>query len=138
MSDQAVNTIKFLAVDAIEQANSGHPGLPMGCADFAHVLMTRFLRVNPDVPDWTDRDRFVLSAGHGSMLLYSMLHLLGFDVSMPSGDVLGFPGLGLPDHTYIDNGADFVGGAQAQSHDLKLGLDDFSLSPDIDRIGASS
>ncbi len=78
----AVNTIRFLAVDAVEQAKSGHPGMPMGMADAAFVLWTRFLRYRPDDPAWPDRDRFVLSAGHGSMLLYALLHLAGFDLPL--------------------------------------------------------
>lgn len=77
-----INTIRFLAVDAVEKANSGHPGLPMGAAPMAYVLWTKFLRFNPHNPHWPDRDRFVLSAGHGSMLLYSLLHLTGYDLSM--------------------------------------------------------
>jgi transketolase len=77
-----VNTIRFLSVDAVEKANSGHPGLPLGAAPMAYVLWTRFLRFNPADPEWFDRDRFVLSAGHGSMLLYSLLHLTGFDLSL--------------------------------------------------------
>jgi transketolase len=78
----AVDTIKMLSVDAIEKANSGHPGLPMGAANLAFVLWTRYLRFNPREPHWPNRDRFVLSAGHGSMLLYSLLHLSGFDLTM--------------------------------------------------------
>jgi transketolase len=78
----AVNTIKFLAVDAIEAAKSGHPGLPMGAADFAYVLWSRYLRHDPRDPTWPDRDRFVLSGGHGSMLLYALLHLTGYDLSL--------------------------------------------------------
>ncbi|PYT07546.1 MAG: transketolase [Acidobacteria bacterium] len=78
----AVNTIKMLAVDAVEKAKSGHPGMPMGAADYTYVLWTRFLRYNPQDPAWPDRDRFVLSAGHGCMLLYAMLHLAGFDMPM--------------------------------------------------------
>lgn len=78
----AVNTIRFLSIDAIEKANSGHPGLPMGAAPMAYVLWTRFLKHNPKNPDWFNRDRFVLSAGHGSMLLYSMLHLTGYDLAL--------------------------------------------------------
>ncbi|MBE3551959.1 MAG: transketolase [Kyrpidia tusciae] len=78
----AVNTIRTLAIDAIERANSGHPGMPMGAAPMAFVLWTRFLRHNPDDPRWPDRDRFVLSAGHGSMLLYSLLHLSGYDLTL--------------------------------------------------------
>jgi transketolase len=78
----AINTIRFLAVDAVEQAKSGHPGLPMGMADAAFVLWIRFLRYRPQDPAWPDRDRFVLSAGHGSMLLYAILHLAGYDLPL--------------------------------------------------------
>jgi transketolase len=82
LARSAVNTIKFLAVDAVEKANSGHPGMPMGAADVAFVLWSRFLRYDPKHPQWQDRDRFVLSAGHGCMLLYGLLHLAGFDLSL--------------------------------------------------------
>ena len=82
LSRLAVNTIKMLSVDAVEKARSGHPGLPMGAADYAFVLWTRFLRFNPRDPDWPNRDRFILSAGHGCMLLYSLLHLSGYDVTL--------------------------------------------------------
>lgn len=78
----AVNTIRTLCIDAVERAKSGHPGLPMGAAPMAYVLFTRSMRYTPSAPDWTDRDRFVLSAGHGSMLLYSLLHLTGYDLTM--------------------------------------------------------
>jgi transketolase len=78
----AINTIRFLSVDAVQQANSGHPGLPLGAASMAYVLWTRFLRHNPINPQWPNRDRFVLSAGHGSMLLYSLLHLTGYDLPL--------------------------------------------------------
>lgn len=78
----AVNTIKTLAMDAVQKANSGHPGMPMGAADYAYILWSRYLRHNPADPQWPDRDRFILSAGHGSMLLYSLLHLSGYDVSL--------------------------------------------------------
>ncbi len=78
----AINTIRFLSVDAVEKANSGHPGLPMGAAPMAYVLWTRFLKHNPTHPGWVNRDRFVLSAGHGSMLLYSLLHLTGYDLPL--------------------------------------------------------
>ena len=73
------NAIRVLSMDAVEAAKSGHPGMPMGMADVATVLFTRFLKFDPQAPDWPDRDRFVLSAGHGSMLIYAMLHLLGFE-----------------------------------------------------------
>lgn len=78
----AVNTIKMLSVDAIEAAGSGHPGLPMGCADIAFILWNDFVRFNPEDSSWPNRDRFVLSAGHGSALLYSLLHLFGFDLGL--------------------------------------------------------
>lgn len=77
-----VNTIRTLSIDAVQRANSGHPGLPMGNASMAFVLWTRFLKHNPRDPFWPDRDRFVLSPGHGSMLLYSLLHLTGYDLSL--------------------------------------------------------
>jgi transketolase len=82
LDERAINTIRFLSVDAVQKANSGHPGLPMGAAAPAYVLWTRFLRHNPSDPAWPDRDRFVLSAGHGSMLLYSLLHLTGYDLPL--------------------------------------------------------
>jgi transketolase len=77
-----VDTIRTLAMDAVQRANSGHPGLPMAMAPVAHVLYTQFMRFDPEAPDWPDRDRFVLSAGHGSMLLYAILHLTGHTVSL--------------------------------------------------------
>lgn len=77
-----VNTIRTLSMDAVQAANSGHPGMPMGMADVAYVLWKKFLKHNPKNPQWFDRDRFILSAGHGSMLLYSLLHLTGYDLSL--------------------------------------------------------
>jgi transketolase len=77
-----INTIRTLAMDAVQAANSGHPGLPMGAATVAYVLWTRFLKHTPANPQWPDRDRFILSAGHGSMLLYGLLHLTGYDLSL--------------------------------------------------------
>jgi transketolase len=86
MSDEldqlCINTVRFLSVDAVQKANSGHPGMPLGAAPMAYVLWTRLLKHNPRNPDWFDRDRFILSAGHGSMLLYSLLHLTGYDLSL--------------------------------------------------------
>jgi transketolase len=76
------DTIRTLSMDAVQKANSGHPGMPMGMADVAYVLWTKYLKHNPSNPDWADRDRFILSAGHGSMLIYSLLHLTGYDVSL--------------------------------------------------------
>jgi transketolase len=82
VEDRCINTIRILSADAVQNANSGHPGMPMGAAAMAYVLWTRFLRHNPRNPQWFDRDRFVLSAGHGSMLLYSLLHLTGYDLPL--------------------------------------------------------
>ena len=82
LTNRAINTIRFLSADAVQQANSGHPGLPMGAAAMAFVLWTRHLHHNPHNPKWPGRDRFVLSGGHGSMLLYSLLHLTGYDLSL--------------------------------------------------------
>lgn len=73
-----INTIRMLSINMVQEANSGHPGMPMGAAPMAYVLWTRFLKHNPQNPTWPDRDRFVLSAGHGSALLYSLLHLTGY------------------------------------------------------------
>jgi len=82
LEQRCINTIRFLSADAVQKANSGHPGLPMGAAAIAHTLFTRHLRFDPRDPAWPDRDRFVLSAGHGSMLLYSLLYLTGYDVGL--------------------------------------------------------
>ncbi len=82
IEELAITTIRTLSIDAIEKAKSGHPGMPMGAAPMAYTLWTKFMNHNPANPNWFNRDRFVLSAGHGSMLLYSLLHLSGYDVSM--------------------------------------------------------
>jgi transketolase len=82
LQTRAINTIRFLAADAVQQANSGHPGLPMGGAAMAYTVWTRHLRHNPRNPNWPGRDRFILSGGHGSMLLYALLHLTGYDLPM--------------------------------------------------------
>jgi len=82
LQTRAINTIRFLSADAVQKANSGHPGLPMGAAAMAYALWTRHLRFNPRNPNWFGRDRFILSGGHGSMLLYSLLYLTGYDLSL--------------------------------------------------------
>ncbi len=82
MNELCINTIRFLAVDGVQKANSGHPGMPMGCAPIAFLLYTKIMKHNPANPKWLNRDRFVLSAGHGSMLLYSTLHLCGYNIPM--------------------------------------------------------
>ena len=89
----AVDTLRFLAVDMVQAANSGHPGMPMGAAPMAWALWSRHLRHDPAAPDWADRDRFVLSAGHGSALLYGLLHIFGYD--LPEDELRGFRQLGL-------------------------------------------
>jgi transketolase len=125
-----INTIRFLAVDAVQKANSGHPGLPLGAAPMAYVLWTRFLRHNPVNPQWFDRDRFVLSAGHGSMLLYSLLHLTGYALPLEQikqfrqwGSITpGHPERGLTPGVEITTGplgqgfGNGVGMAMAEAH----------------------
>ena len=83
------NAVRFLSIDAVEKANSGHPGLPMGMADVATVLFKHFLKFNTKNPNWLNRDRFILSAGHGSMLLYSLLYLTGYK-SISLDDIKSF------------------------------------------------
>lgn len=90
---QMANAIRFLSADAIEKSNSGHPGMPLGMADVATVLFTKFMKLDASQPHWFDRDRFVLSAGHGSMLMYSLLYLLGYkDIGIE--DIKNFRQLG--------------------------------------------
>ena len=105
---ELANAIRALSMDAVQRANSGHPGMPMGMADIAQVLWRDFLRFNPANPEWVDRDRFVLSNGHGSMLLYSVLYLTGYPMTIE--DIKGFRQLGskTPGHP---------------EHDLKLGIE---------------
>ena len=82
IEEKSINTIRLLAVDAIQKAKSGHPGMPMGCAPIAYILYAKLMTHNPENPSWMNRDRFILSGGHGSMLLYSILHLSGYDLSL--------------------------------------------------------
>ena len=82
LAERSINVIRGLAIDAVEKAQSGHPGMPMGAAPMAYALWQNFLRHDPSDPKWPDRDRFVLSAGHGSMLLYALLHLTGYDLPL--------------------------------------------------------
>lgn len=127
---RAINTLRFLSADAVQKANSGHPGLPMGAAAMAYIIWTRHLRHNPRNPKWAGRDRFILSGGHGSMLLYSLLHLTGYDLPL---DVLqdfrqwgsltpGHPEYGLTPGVEVTTGplgqgfANGVGMAIAASH----------------------
>ena len=89
---EAINALRVLSIDAVQAANSGHPGLPLGAAPMAYVLFTEFMKFNPQDPNWPDRDRFVLSAGHGSALLYSLLYLTGYD--LPLEELKNFRQLG--------------------------------------------
>jgi transketolase len=114
----AVNTIRFLAADAVQQANSGHPGLPMGAAPMAYVLWTRYLKHSPSNPRWPDRDRFVLSAGHGSMLLYALLHLTGYDLSLDDIKAFRQWGSRTPGHPEHD----LTPGVEATTGPLGQGL----------------
>src|SRR5512136_1454414 len=82
IDELCINTIRFLALDAVQKANSGHPGTPLGAAPMAYVLWDRFLKHNPREPKWPDRDRFILSPGHASAMLYALLHLTGYDLSL--------------------------------------------------------
>ena len=102
LAQKCINTIRFLAADAVQKANSGHPGLPMGMADVAYVLWTQAMKYNPANPAWVDRDRFVLSAGHGSMLLYNMLYLTGYPMTLDQIEHFRQWGSKTPGHPEYD------------------------------------
>jgi transketolase len=123
--DRMANAIRALAMDAVEQAKSGHPGLPMGAADIATVLFTRFLKFDPADPAWPDRDRFVLSAGHGSMLIYAVLHLLGYE-RMTIDEIKRFRQLGslTPGHpeNFITPGVETTTGPLGQGFANAVGM----------------
>ncbi|MDY6847009.1 MAG: hypothetical protein SVP52_07725, partial [Chloroflexota bacterium] len=130
IEEKSINTIKFLSLDAVQKANSGHPGLPLGCSGIAYALWMKILKYNPENPKWFDRDRFVLSGGHGSMLLYSMLYLTGYDIPMEAlksfrqwGSITpGHPEYGLTPGVEVTTGplgqgfANGVGMAIAEAH----------------------
>jgi len=130
IEELAINTVRLLSVDAVQKANSGHPGMPMGAAPMAHVLWSKYLHFDPKQPHWPNRDRFVLSAGHGCMLQYSLLHLTGYDVSMNdlkqfrqlNSKTAGHPEYGLIDGVDVTTGplgqgfANAVGFAIGQKH----------------------
>ena len=123
--DRMANAIRALAMDAVEQAKSGHPGLPMGAADIATVLFTQVLKFDPADPNWPDRDRFVLSAGHGSMLLYALLHLLGYE-AMTIDQIKNFRQLGsmTPGHpeNFITPGIETTTGPLGQGLANAVGM----------------
>jgi transketolase len=130
LQERAINTLRFLSADMVQQANSGHPGLPMGCAALAYTLWTRHLRHSPQNPAWPDRDRFILSGGHGCALLYSLLHLTGYDLSLDElkrfrqwgSKTPGHPEYGLTPGVEVTTGplgqgfANGVGMAIAEAH----------------------
>ena len=119
------NAIRALSMDAVEEANSGHPGMPMGMADVATVLWSSFLKFDPSAPDWFDRDRFVLSAGHGSMLIYSLLYLAGY--KNPTIDdikkfrQLGYPCAGHPEN-FLLPGVECTTGPLGQGLAMAVGM----------------
>src|SRR6266567_3677037 len=120
----AVNTIRTLSIDAVQKANSGHPGLPLGAAPMAYILWTRFLRHNPRNPKWPDHDRFAFSAGHGSMLLYSLLYLTGYDLTLDdlkSFRQWGSKTPGHPEHGLVP-GAELTTGPLGQGFANGIGL----------------
>ena len=120
----SINTIRFLAVDAVQKANSGHPGLPMGAAPMAYVLWKNFMKHNPENPGWHNRDRFILSAGHGSMLIYALLHLTGYD--LPMEELKQFRQLGskTPGHpeNFVTDGVETTTGPLGQGFANGVGM----------------
>lgn len=142
IDEKTVNAVRALSIEQIEAANSGHPGLPMGAAPMAYALWAEHLQVNPQVSDWINRDRFILSAGHGSALLYSLLHLSGFDVSIDDlknfrqlgGNTPGHPEVNHTDGVEVTTGplgqgfAQAVGMALAEEHTAALyNTDDYNI-----------
>src|SRR5699024_12712817 len=121
----SINTLRTLAIDAIERANSGYPGLPMGAAPMAYVLWADFMNQNPSHSKWFNRDRFVLSAGHGSMLLYRLLHLSGYDVTLE--DLKNFRQWGsrTPGHPEVHDtdGVEATTGPVGQGIAMSVGMD---------------
>jgi transketolase len=124
LDERCVNTIRFLATDAIQKANSGHPGLPLGAAPMAYVLWSKHMKHNPANPRWWDRDRFVLSAGHGSSLLYALLHLSGYD--LPLTEIQKFRQWGslTPGHpeSHVTPGVEITTGPLGQGISSAVGM----------------
>jgi transketolase len=134
-----INTIRTLAIDAVQKANSGHPGLPLGAAPMAYVLWQRHLRHNPANPEWPDRDRFVLSAGHGSMLLYALLHLTGYDVSLEDLKAFRQWGSRTPGHpeSFLTPGVEATTGplGQGTANAVGMAIAERSLAHRFNRPG---
>ena len=133
-----VNTIRTLSIDAIQKANSGHPGTPMAMAPVAYTLWQRFLRFDPEEPIWPNRDRFVLSAGHASMLLYALLHLTRVRAVDPDYETLGEPSVSLDDIKQLPPARLEVPGPPRVPLDLGRRDDDRAARPgrcDLDRDG---
>lgn len=118
MDQQVIDNMRALSIDTIEKAKSGHPGMPMGAAPMAYMLFAKHLKFNPKNPNWFNRDRFVLSAGHGSALLYSALHLFGYDVSMEDLKAFRQFGSKTPGHPEYR----FTAGVDATSGPLGQGI----------------
>ncbi len=119
-----VNTIRTLSIDGVQKANSGHPGLPLGAAPMAYALWNQHLRFDPAHVDWPDRDRFVLSAGHGSMLLYSLLHLYGFPLTLDDLKSFRQWGSKTPGHpeAFLTKGVDATTGPLGQGTANAVGM----------------
>src|SRR5947208_9526886 len=124
LDELCINTIRTLAMDAVQKANSGHPGAPMGLAPLAYTLYTRIMRHNPSDPDWIDRDRFILSNGHASMLLYSMLYLTGYPLTLQDIENfrrVGSPTAGHPERKYSP-GIEATTGPLGQGLSMSVGV----------------
>ena len=124
LDERCINTIRFLAADAIQKANSGHPGLPMGAAAMAYMLWTGHMKHNPSNPKWVDRDRFVLSAGHGSSLLYALLHLTGYDLPLSELQKFRQWGSNTPGHpeSHVTPGVEITTGPLGQGISSAVGM----------------
>jgi transketolase len=140
LTQLSIDTVRTLAIDAVQAANSGHPGMPMGCAPLAHLLFTEVMRHDPARPDWPDRDRFVLSAGHGSMLLYASLHLTGYE--RPTLDdirrfrQLGSPTAGHPENFLLDGVETTTGPlGQGVGNAVGMALAETRLAAEFNRDG---
>ena len=124
LDEKCIQTIRFLSIDGVQEANSGHPGMPMGMAPAAYILWTKYMNFNPSNPRWLNRDRFVLSAGHGSMLLYSLLHLCGYEISMDELKTFRQWGSKTPGHPEfkLDHGIEVTTGPLGQGISNAVGM----------------